>query len=127
MSKVVTSDKYVERTGEFYAVSSTYGVPIEKRMHHADMWKMIEGDVGELQNKPRRFFDTLLTAIEHQRDTDPDIDKGNHREYWDYMIRGCEMWLSAVENGIYGEVVRLAEPLDDEGRELQVMYAEDSI
>jgi len=110
------------RTGEFYEVSSTYGLgdKINK-----DKWKLILGDIDELQNKPRRFFDMLLTIIEHERDNDPRINEGNHQEYWNYLISGCEMWLSAVENGVYYDVIRLAEPLTIKGEQLRKEYSED--
>lgn len=116
MSKITYTkdDKVVKREGEFYEVDSCYTTP--RSVHTADsfndpIFAALALDVDELMNKPRRFFDHLLSVIEYQRDNDPIIDQGNHRERWQHLIEGCEIWLSAVNNGLYGEVVRLAEPV----------------
>lgn len=99
----------IDRNGEFFNVRSTYSLAHDPGMRRTP-WNKLMVDVDELQNKPRRFFDTLLSIIETQRDIDPLLDSGNRREYWDYLVKGCEMWLSAVENGLYMHVERLAEP-----------------
>lgn len=126
MSKPILNDegRVLDRNGEFYKISSCYSLPTDPGMKRTP-WKKFMVDVDELQNKPRRFFDNMLSLIEAQRDNDALIDEGNHREYWDYLVRGCEMWLSAVENGLYGDVIRLAEPLDEEGRKLREDYLEE--
>lgn len=128
MSKIVYTKygKVKSRTGEFYGdVGSCYTTP--GNVHTNDMYKdplfaALEGDVDELMNKPRRFFDHLLSIMEYKRDHDPLIDKGNRREYWEHMIRGCEMWLSAVNNGLYGQVIKLATPGDKEAKDLKKEY-----
>lgn len=116
--KYTDDDKVLDRSGEFYAVGSCYTTPrslpesVEAYPDKPDpIFQKLWGDVDELTNKPRRFFDHLLSIIEYNRDHDPDIDKGNRREYWAELIEGAEMWLSAVENGLFGEVIKLAEPV----------------
>jgi sarcosine oxidase delta subunit len=119
MSKIeyTKDDKVVNRQGEFYEIGSCYMTPRhiakttnEEWHYKADalVFFQLFADVDELTNKPRRFFDHMLSLVEYMRDNDPMLDVGNHREYWDSMIKGCEMWLSAVENGLYGEVEKLA-------------------
>lgn len=119
MSKITyTKDgKVLERKGEFYTADSCYTTPkslvaslrSHGDMHNDPMFAMLEGDVDELTNKPRRFFDHLLSIVEYKRDHDRDIKKGNHKEYWTHLIEGCELWLSAVNNGLYGEVLHYAQ------------------
>jgi len=110
------------RTGEFYTLGSTYGLG---ERSNKDPWQILLGDVDELQNKPRRFFDTLLTLIEKERNNDHMIDVGNHREYWDYLVQGCEQWLSAVESGVYHDVIERAEPLTKETKKLKKEWLND--
>jgi hypothetical protein len=117
--------KVLERKGEYFAVSSCYTTP--KSVHVSEMYNdplfaALEGDVDELTNKPRRFFDHLLSIMEYKRDNDPMINKGNHRAYYDEIIRGCELWSSAIDNGLYGEVLRLAEPTTKKGEDLIKEY-----
>ena len=123
MSKpILTKDgKYVaSRNGEFYVISSTYSTPAFNRTG-LDSWEKIDVDIDELMGKPRRFFDTLLSIVETKRANDPHYggNKGNATEYWDTLVRGCELWLSAVENGLMEEVIKLAEPIDDEAKKLK--------
>lgn len=109
--------RHVEsRNGEFYEISSTYRLPTDSGMKRTP-WKKIMVDVDELQNKPRRFFDTLLSLVEAQ-----DIKNSEAR---DYLVRGCEMWLSAVENGLFYEVVRLSVPIDEKAKKDKQEFLED--
>lgn len=123
MSKIkyTKSDKVVERKGEYYSTDTCYTTPhsIGKATTDEWMWRadrlvfwQLFGDVDELTNKPRRFFDHMLSLVEYMRDNDPMLDEGNHRAYWNDLVEGCELWLSAVNNGLYGEVLRLAERVD---------------
>ena len=115
MSKPIMADdgKHVlDRNGEFYKISSTYHLPTDTNMKRTP-WHKLKIDIDELQNKPRRFFDTLLSLVEAQ-----DLKQGER----DYLVRGCEMWLSAVENGLYAEVIRLSVPKDKQGKELKKKY-----
>lgn len=123
MSKIkyTKEDKVKSRDGEFYEIGSCYTTPrhigkktVNEWHYRADslVFHQLFGDVDELMDKPRRFFDHMLSLVEYMRDNDPMIDKGNQRQYWQHMIEGCEMWLSAVENGLYSEVERLAEKKD---------------
>lgn len=112
-------DKVLERKGEFYQVDSCYTTPRSLDRSQAEykykpdvIMSNLYNDVDELTNKPRRFFDHLLSIVEYKRDHDPDIDKGNHREYWQHLIEGAELWLSAVNNGVYGEVLLYAQKVD---------------
>lgn len=125
MSKIKYNkdDKVESRKGEYYEIGSCYTTPrgIAKTPNSAWQYKaealvffQLFSDVDELKNKPRRFFDHMLSLVEYMRDNDPMIDKGNHREYWQHLVEGCEMWLSAVENGLYDEVERLAQPHNKE-------------
>jgi hypothetical protein len=109
-------DMVTLRTGEFYPISSCYTTPhsldrSQKEYNYEPdiIVSNLFNDIDELMNKPRRFFDHLLSIVEYKRDHDQDIDLGNHREYWNEMIKGCELWLCAVENGLYGEAIRLAD------------------
>lgn len=120
MSKIVYTkdDSVLSRDGEFYKVGSCYSTPrhigqstVDEINYKADaliFWTLFS-DVDELTNKPRRFFDHMLSLVEYLRDNDVMIEKGNRKQYWQEMIKGCEMWLSAVENGLYEEVEKLAE------------------
>lgn len=119
MSKIkyTDDDKVLKRKGEFYNIESCYKTPRSIANVTNDSWQykadalvffQLFSDVGELTNKPRRFFDHMLSLVEFMRDSDPMIDKGNRREYWQELVKGCEMWLSAVENGLYDEVEKLA-------------------
>lgn len=118
MSRITyTKDnKVTKRQGEFYEVDSCYTTPRSIRPHprfNDLLFAGLESDVDELTNKPRRFFDHLLSVMEYKRDNDPLLDKGNHREYWQGIIKGCELWLSAVNNGVYGEVLQYAQKVGD--------------
>lgn len=112
------ADTVDSRVGEFYEVSSTYrttrSLPksIEDYPHNNKFFTHLEADVDELLNKPRRFFDTLLTAIECTREADPMAK--DREEHYNHLIKGAEMWLSAVENGLYCEVMKLATPAKSE-------------
>jgi len=125
MSKITYSDdnKVVSRDGEYYTVDSCYTTPRSIAGTTNEQWQyksealvffQLFSDVDELKYKPRRFFDHMLSLVEYMRDNDPMIDKGNHREAWQNLVEGCEMWLSAVNNGLYAEVERLAEPISKE-------------
>lgn len=109
--------KVIMRTGEYYEVGSCYKTPRHIGITTIDQFEYMTdkliffrlfSDVDELTNKPRRFFDHMLSLVEYMRDKDPMLDVGNRREYWNNMVEGCEMWLSAVERGLYGEVQKLA-------------------
>lgn len=122
MSRIIYSedDKVIKRNGEYFEVDSCYTTP--RSVHTIDIYNdpifaALEVDMDELINKPRRFFDHLLSIMEYKRDNDPDIDKGNRREYYEYMILGCELWLSAVNNGLYSEVLKLAQPTSKKGKD----------
>lgn len=123
MSKIkyTKDDQVSERKGEFFKIGSCYSTPrgIGKTTNDAWQYKaehlvffQLFGDVDELLNKPRRFFDHMLSLVEYMRDSDPLINEGNRREYWESLIEGCELWLSAVENGLFHEVLKLAEPIN---------------
>lgn len=128
MSKIKynKAGQLVSRKGEFYeSVGSSYTTP--QSVHKNPMYKdsifaALEGDVDELMNKPRRFFDHLLSILEYQREHDPKINVGNHKEYWNNLIAGAEMWLSAVNHGLFLEVIRLSDPKTKEGKELKADY-----
>jgi phage tail protein X len=117
MSKIkyTDDDKVIERKGEFFEISSCYATPrsVETSMkdygdNYSNRYKLIDCDVDELLGKPRRFFDKLLSIVEAEREANP-----GHSAYYGELIKGCEMWLSAVENGLYGEVEKLAEEISD--------------
>lgn len=55
-------------------------------------------DLDELQNKPRRLFDTLALIAYYNM-------KGAKREY---VLDGINQWRSAMDDGVYGSVVRRA-------------------
>lgn len=123
MSKITYTedDKVMKRQGEYFEVDSCYTTPksIAKTTNESWQYKadslvffQLFSDVDELMNKPRRFFDHMLSLIEFMRDNDVMIDTGNRREYWAHLIKGAELWLSAVNNGLYGEVLKLAEHVD---------------
>lgn len=125
MSKIEYDEhnKVVRRDGEYYEVDSSYTTPRSIGIKTNDDWQFraenlvfwqLFSDVDELMNKPRRFFDHMLSLVEYMRANDVMIDEGNHREYWDNLVKGCEMWLSAVNNGLYGEVERLAQPVNEQ-------------
>jgi hypothetical protein len=115
MSKIkyTKDDKVSERKGEFFKIGSCYTtprsihpIPKDKKGYGYDdpLFAALELDVDELMNKPRRFFDHLLSIMEAK------AAAGDKRAA--YCIEGCEMWLSAVENGLTGEVYKLAERTD---------------
>lgn len=119
MSKIkyTRGNKVKSRDGEHFEISSCYTTPRHIASTRNDDWQykadslvffQLFSDVDELQNKPRRFFDHMLSLVEYMRDNDVMIDEGNRRQYWDEMVKGCEMWLSAVENGLYEKVIKLA-------------------
>jgi hypothetical protein len=117
MSKIEYSedDKVIKRTGEFYPISSCYTTPrvIGKtttdewmyKAEHLVFWQLFS-DVDELTNKPRRFFDHMLSLVEYMREQDPMVTE--HEEDWAHLIKGCELWLCAVDQGLYGDAIRLS-------------------
>lgn len=122
MSKIEYTGKddlVKKRSGEFFEITSCYATPRQiakvtnAEWHYkadALVFFQLFADVDELNDgKPRRFFDHMLSLIEFMRENDPLARE--HTGYWDHMVKGCEMWLSAVENGLYDEVIKLAEPV----------------
>ena len=106
MSKITytKTDEVIKRQGEFYEVHSCYTTPrsIHPIKDYNDpLFAALELDVDELTNKPRRFFDHLLSIIEYK------AAHGDRQA--EACIEGCEMWLSAADNGLLGCVERLAE------------------
>lgn len=121
MSKIeyTNDNKVISRRGEFYGgVDSCHTTPRSLKVNEIfndPIFTTIEIDLDELMNKPRRFFDRLLSIAEYKREAAPE----HHREYWNHIIRGCELWLSAVNNGLYEQAILLAEPLEEEGKKLR--------
>lgn len=129
MSKIeyTNGDKVKERKGEFFTADSCYTTP--KSIHTMDiyndpMFAALEGNVDELMNKPRRFFDHLLSIMEYKRDNAK--SKGEQEKY-EYLIMGCELWLSAVNNGVFGEVLKYAEPTSTAGKKLLKDWGVDDV
>lgn len=89
MSKIEYSgdNGVISRKGEFFEnVGSCYTTPRSVRKsdtYNDPLFAALEGDVDELTNKPRRFFDHLLSILEYKRDNDPMIDKDEQKFYFE--------------------------------------------
>lgn len=77
-----------------FVISSTYGTesPLQ------EPFDALLNDVDELANKPRRFFDTLRILV--SQNATP-----KEREY---LLECVDLWASAVETGVFEDVLKHA-------------------